>query len=243
MMEDDGEFALHLAVEAGKILIELRNSSGLNGKTLGEKGDFLANEFIISNLKKLRPNDGILSEEEKDNFIRLEKSRVWIIDPLDGTLEYSQGRNDFAVHIALAIDGKPKIGAVALPALQEVYTCFDSPILKPANNPLKIVVSRTRAPKEVAIIAEKMNAEIIPMGSAGFKAMAIIQGKADIYFHSGGQYEWDNCAPVAVALGAGLHASRIDGSQFVYNNKNTLVPDLLICRRSLAPEILSLLKA
>ena len=88
------------------------------------------------------------------------------------------------------------------------------------------------------IVAEALGAELVAMGSAGAKAMAVVLGHADIYAHSGGQYEWDSCAPVAVAKAAGLHVSRIDGSELRYNQPDPYLPDLLICRPELAAEVL-----
>jgi 3'(2'), 5'-bisphosphate nucleotidase len=165
---------------------------------------------------------------------------VWVIDPLDGTREYSEGRDDWAVHVALAVDGAPAVGAVALPALGVTLASDAPPPLRPMRDPPRMLVSRTRPAAEALAVAEAIGATLLPMGSAGAKAMAVVRGEAEIYLHSGGQYEWDNCAPAAVAIAAGLHVSRIDGSPLIYNCENTYLEDLLICRRELATEILSL---
>ncbi len=235
----DGELAAQLATEAGKMLLALRKNG--SGKALGDEGDRIANGFLCAAIHDARPNDALLSEEETDCTSRCSVSRVWIVDPLDGTREYSEGRDDWAVHVALAVNGIAVAGAVALPALG-LTLCSEKPhILPPANQPLKIVVSRTRPAAEAVALAEKLGAELLPMGSAGAKAMAVVRGEADIYLHTGGQYEWDNCAPVAVAQAAGLHCSRLDGSPMRYNNANPYLPDLLICRPELAAEILRLL--
>lgn len=236
----DAQLAAKLATDAGALLLELRNASELTGKQLGDAGDIAANELLITALRKLRPDDGLLSEESRDTVERLNKDRVWIIDPVDGTREYSEGREDWAVHVAVAVDGQAAAGAVALPAL-DLTLRSDLPIAFPvrASKP-RIVVSRTRPAKEAVAVAEIMDAELIPMGSAGAKAMAIVRGEADIYLHSGGQYEWDNCAPVAVAQTHGLHCSRIDGSAMIYNQKDTYLPDLLICHKEDADRILEL---
>ncbi len=232
----DDELAAHLATEAGKLLLVLQKTG--SGKAIGDEGDRIANGFLCAALRKARPDDALLSEEEVDSVARCSVSRVWIVDPLDGTREYSEGRNDWAVHVALAVDGIATIGAVALPALG-LTLCSEKPhILPPANQPLKIVVSRTRPAAEAVVLANKLGAELLPMGSAGAKAMAVVRGEADIYLHTGGQYEWDNCAPVAVAQAAGLHCSRLDGSPMRYNNSNPYLPDLLICRPELAAEVL-----
>jgi 3'(2'), 5'-bisphosphate nucleotidase len=190
--------------------------------------------------RKQRPDDGLLSEEEKDNPERLAKSRVWIIDPVDGTREYGEERSDWAVHVALAIDGEPVIGAVALPGLDVVLRTDQPQLLRAAPAIPRMVVSRTRPAKEALEVAEHIGAELIPMGSAGAKAMAIVRGEAEIYLHTGGQFEWDSCAPAAVALAHGLHVSRIDGSPMLYNQGDVYMPDLLICRPAYADLILAL---
>jgi 3'(2'), 5'-bisphosphate nucleotidase len=237
----DLELAAHIATVAGKLLLELQQSGLFSEKALGKAGDRVANGFIIEALKQQRPEDAILSEEEKDNAERLSAGRVWIVDPLDGTREYGEKRTDWAVHIALSINGKPEVGAVALPGLGVTLTSVPQPLPTVAHR-LRVLVSRTRPAKEAVAVAEALNAELVPMGSAGAKAMAVLRGEADIYLHTGGQYEWDNCAPAAVALAAGLHASRADGSPLIYNNADPYLPDLLICQKHLVPDILAALQ-
>ena len=236
----DLELAAHIATVSGKLLLELQDSGLFSGKSLGKAGDRVANAFIIEALKQQRPDDAILSEEEKDHGERLGASRVWIVDPLDGTREYGEMRTDWAVHIALAIDGKPDVGAVALPGLGLTLTSVPQP-LPPVPARLRVLVSRTRPAKEALAVAEALGAELVPMGSAGAKAMEVLLGGAEIYLHTGGQYEWDNCAPAAVAIAAGLHASRADGSPLVYNNANPYLPDLLICQKQLVPSVMDAL--
>jgi 3'(2'), 5'-bisphosphate nucleotidase len=241
MIMNDAELAAHLAEVAGKILIQVRASDVLSLKALGKAGDATANQFLIHALLEQRPDDGLLSEESKDTEERLSKSRVWIIDPVDGTREYGEGRTDWAVHVALAIDGVPVIGAVALPGLDLVLRT-DLPLAVPlAPEKLRMVVSRTRPAAEAVAVAEALDAELIPMGSAGAKAMAVVRGEADIYLHTGGQYEWDSCAPAAVAAACGLHISRVDGSPLIYNQADVYMPDLLICRKEHAERVLSLI--
>lgn len=235
---NDAELAAHLADVAGRLLIEVRESGVLSLKALGKAGDATANQFLCHALREQRPEDGLLSEEEKDNPARLEQSRVWIVDPVDGTREYGEARTDWAVHVALAIDGVATIGAVALPGLGAVLRTDRPGLVPPAPPVLRMVVSRTRPAREATEVAERLGAELVPMGSAGAKAMAIVRGEADIYLHSGGQYEWDSCAPAAVALAHGLHASRIDGSPLVYNQTDVYMPDLLICRKEHAERVL-----
>ena len=239
----DGDLAAHLAEVAGRILITVREAGVFggdpSGKALGKAGDATANQFLVHALMAQRGDDGLLSEESKDTDARLAKSRVWIVDPVDGTREYGEARSDWAVHVGLAVDGVATLGAVALPGAGQVLRSDQPRAVPPAPATLRMVVSRTRPAKEAVAVAEKIGAVLVPMGSAGAKAMAILLGEADIYLHSGGQYEWDSCAPVAVALGAGLHCSRIDGSPLVYNQANTYMPDLLICRQEHAEMVLA----
>ncbi len=239
---NDSELAAHLADVAGRLLLEVRASGLLSLKALGKAGDQTANQFLCHALREQRPDDGLLSEEEKDNAERLSKSRVWIIDPVDGTREYGEERTDWAVHVALAIDGVPTIGAVALPGLDLVLRTDQPQPLPPAAEKPRMLVSRTRPAAEAVAVAEKIGAELVPMGSAGAKAMAVVRGEAEIYLHTGGQYEWDSCAPAAVAAAYGLHISRVDGSPLVYNQADVYMPDLLICRPEWAEPVLGLVR-
>ena len=239
---NDAELAAHLAHTAGRLLLDVRASGVFDGKALGKAGDATANEFLCHAIRTARPDDGLLSEEEKDNTSRCSLSRVWIVDPVDGTREYGEQRSDWAVHVGLAIDGVAHTGAVALPGLDGgVGLRTDEPtaLPNPATKP-RFLVSRTRPAKEAVAVSEAMGGELVGMGSAGAKAMAVVRGEAEVYLHSGGQYEWDSCAPVAVAQAFGLHCSRIDGSPLRYNNEDTYLPDLLICRPELAEPVLKL---
>ncbi len=237
----DAELAARLAADAGRLLMDVRASGMFDGKALGKAGDATANQFLCHALRHLRPDDGLLSEEEKDNPARLGKSRVWIVDPVDGTREYGEERADWAVHVALAVDGIATTGAVALPGLEGgLVLRSDQPHPLPAmaTRP-RFLVSRTRPAHEAEAVAATLGGELVAMGSAGAKAMAVVLGQAEVYLHSGGQYEWDSCAPVAVALAHGLHCSRIDGSPLVYNRADTYMPDLLICRPEWAERVLA----
>jgi 3'(2'), 5'-bisphosphate nucleotidase len=238
--ESDIRLATRLANGAGEILLALQRNSGLRGKELGKAGDEQANAWLMRELRATRPDDAILSEEEKDSEDRTSFSRVWIIDPLDGTREYGEARTDWAVHVALSIDLRAAVGAVALPGLGLTLTSGNPAPLPPANTPPKMLVSRTRPAAEALAVAEAIGAELLPMGSAGAKAMAVVRGEADIYLHTGGQYQWDNCAPVAVAQAHGLHCSRADGSPIFYNQADTSLPDLLICRPEWTERVLAL---
>ncbi|NIJ19339.1 3'(2'), 5'-bisphosphate nucleotidase [Sphingomonas naasensis] len=230
----DAELAREVAAEAGALL--LRVQSECAG---GDRGDREANALILERLRAARPDDAILSEESADDLARLQSSRVWIVDPLDGTREFAERRDDWAVHVALAIDGHPAIGAVALPRLGLTLSSDAPPALPAPHAPPRLLVSRTRPSALCLDVADRIGAERVGMGSAGAKAMAVVRGEAEIYLHTGGQHQWDNCAPVAVALAAGLHASRIDGSPIVYNQRETSIPDLLICRPEWAERVLA----
>ena len=253
----DHELARDLAASAGRRLLDLRTEPSLSGDDLRKAGDRSAHEFLAGELARLRPADAVLSEEGKDDPARLAAPRVWIVDPLDGTREFGEaGRTDWAVHVALWERGDLTAGAVALPAQGLVLSTADyatrpaetapfpsrieaatETVALPAG--LRIVVSRSRPPAFVQRLAAGTAAQLLPMGSAGAKAAAIIRGDYDAYIHAGGQYEWDSAAPVAVARAAGLHASRIDGSALEYNQADVSVPDILISPAWLAPGLLS----
>ncbi len=236
---DDHELAARIAHDAGRLLLQLRETSE-DSATLRAAGDAQANVLILEALRAARPDDPILSEESADDPARLESSRVWIVDPLDGTREFGEpDRDDWAVHVALVVDGVAAIGAVALPARDLVLSTRPAPALPPtAPGPVRLVVSRTRPPAVTEKVQAALGAELVPMGSAGAKTMAVVLGDADVYAHAGGQYQWDSAAPVAVARAAGLHTSRLDGSPLVYNERDPSLPDLLVCRPELADRVI-----
>lgn len=237
----DDCLARDLAQEAGERLLKLR-ASGSTADDLRKAGDLGSQEFLAAELARYRPDDAILSEEAVDDPVRLTADRVWIIDPLDGTREFGEeGRVDWAVHVALWERGELTAGAVALPAQGTVLSTAEPPPGPPPvapGNALRLVVSRSRPPEFVQRLADDVGAELVPLGSAGAKAAAVITGAVDAYVHSGGQYEWDSAAPVAVARAAGLHTSRIDGSNLGYNSEQPWMPDILICPVPLAGRLL-----
>ena len=237
---DDAELAAQLAHTAGRIAREIRAAGLMEGRALGDAADRTANRFLCDALHRLRPDDGLLSEERRDTADRLNKDRVWIVDPVDGTREYGEARSDWAVHVALAIDGAPAVGAVALPDLELVLRSDrPTPLPDPVITP-RLVVSRSRPAPEAVAVAERIGGTLVEMGSAGAKAMAVVRGEAEIYLHSGGQHQWDNCAPAAVAHAHGLHCSRIDGAALIYNEADVSLPDLLICRPEYAERVLEI---
>jgi 3'(2'), 5'-bisphosphate nucleotidase len=261
----DAAFARWLANRAGQVLLQVRDEVGYaDGKALKTAGDRAAHDLLRAELARWRPADAVLSEEDDHARVawqdgepstvrpeRLGASRVWIVDPLDGTREFSEeGRTDWAVHVALwsAESSTPShlvAGAVAMPAQHRTLATDQPPAyppLPPDGRPIRIAASRTRPPAFVTALAEDIGAELVPMGSAGVKIAAVICGDADAYVHAGGQYEWDSAAPVAVALATGLHASRIDGSALKYNEADPKLPDLVVCRKDLAPRLLAALQ-
>jgi 3'(2'), 5'-bisphosphate nucleotidase len=251
MSTDDQTLARDLAAEAGRRLLDLRARGG-DPDLLRKAGDRLSHEFLTEALAAGRPGDVVLSEEGADHPARLTASRVWIVDPLDGTREFGEpGRTDWAVHVALwqrtgpAGTGELTAGAVALPAQGQVLSTAAPAGLRPGPGTaarVRIVVSRTRAPRLVQDISDLIRAELVPMGSAGAKVAAVVCGQADAYVHAGGFYEWDTAAPVAVARAAGYHASCIDGSPLAYNQVNLKMPDILVCRPALAGALLQAIR-
>ena len=244
----DAELAAELAEDAGKLLLEVRDEvSFYDRRALGAAGDKRANALILDRLRDERPGDGILSEEAHDDLSRLRRERVWIVDPLDGTREFSTpGRDDWAVHVALWQHGREITdAAVALPAVGELYrsdTVSAAPVFGPADRPIRVAVSATRPPSLVYWISEIVAIEPVPIGSAGAKAMAVVRGDVDAYLHAGGQWEWDSAAPAGVVRAAGLHASRLDGSPLHYNEPEPYLPDLLMCRTELAAALLETIR-
>ena len=236
----DHQLAAELAARSAELLRALRASGIDDPDVLRKQGDRRSHELLVAELAERRPADAVLSEEGTDSARRLGSRRVWIVDPLDGTREFGEpDRHDWAVHVALVIDGFPVAGAVALPALNEVWSTGGAstpgqppvtavPQASPRTGPPRLAVSRTRPGPSSALVQQAFGAEPVPLGSAGFKALAVVRGAAEIYAHSGGQYEWDSAAPVAVALAHGLHASRLDGAPLTYNNPDPYLPDLLI---------------
>ncbi|MEZ5236330.1 MAG: 3'(2'),5'-bisphosphate nucleotidase CysQ [Acidimicrobiia bacterium] len=243
---DDHALSRQIADEAGRALLALRQQllrDGTSRWDLEAQGDSIAHHLIARRLAESRPGDHVLSEEGADDKARLHAERVWIVDPLDGTNEYgTPPRPDWAVHVALVQDNRAVAGAVALPAMG-VTLATDEPTGVPEREegPIRVIASRWHPSAAAQVVARELNGQLLGLGSAGAKAMAVVMGHADVYAHSGGQYEWDNCAPVVVAEAAGFHVSRIDGSELRYNNPSVYLPDFLICRPELAEQCLEAL--
>jgi len=245
--ETDAELAARLAVEAGHLLVAIRQeltSDGASPWQVMDTGDLASHQFIAAALADARPDDAVLSEEGLEDPRRFEGDRVWIVDPLDGTSEFGErGRHDWAVHIALWESDRFGAGAVSIPALDLVF-CTEPAQVVPRTDRTRprLVTPRSRNPYVAVIVANALDADAVRLGSAGAKAMAVVSGEADIYVHDGGMYQWDSAAPAAVALAAGLHVSRIDGSPMVFNDRDAWLPDLLICRPEFAEPVLEALR-
>ncbi len=239
-MSDD-DLAAALATRAGRLLLEVRSEfADASVEDRKAAGDQRSHDFLMAALAVERPDDAVLSEEGADDPIRLRSSRVWIVDPLDGTREFSElDRDDWAVHVALWQDGELVAGAVALPAQGVTLATPTVPAPPAAPDRPRIVVSRSRPPPIAVQVLERLDGTRVEMGSAGAKVAAVVQGRADVYVHAGGQYEWDSAAPVAVARAAGLHTSRIDGSPLQYNRSNPYLEDLIVCRPEYAEAVLA----
>ena len=242
---DDHTLASRLAESAGELLVAHRTDLVSRGTThwqLCDSGDMLGHNFLMDALRATRPDDIVLSEEGADDRRRLAADRVWIVDPLDGTNEYGDGRADWAVHVALWERGSLVAGAVSLPTVQRVFCTSPAPELSPhPGGKWRLVTSRNRAPYAAVIVANKLDCDAYRLGSAGAKAMSIVMNEADIYIHDGGMYQWDSAAPAVVAAAAGLHTSRIDGSPLVYNGPDAWLPDFIVCRPEVADDVLDAL--
>ena len=230
--------AAALAQMAGRALMELR-AAPPDLRDIGAAGDRLAHHLLVAELNRLYPDDDVRSEEGLEHVAG--EGRLWIVDPLDGTREFRQReRSDWAVHVALAIGGEAAVGAVALPALDLVLSTADPSVVPPATpgEAPRVVVSRSRPPDVAYDVTEALGGVMMPMGSAGAKIAAVVLGAADVYVHAGGQYEWDSCAPVAVAMASGLHASRLNGDPLRYGDPDAWLPDLTVCRPEYAAAVL-----
>lgn len=241
----DHDLAARLATEAGTLLLSVREEfADADAKDRKDAGDKRAHDFLTAALATERPDDVVLSEEGADDPARLSADRVWIVDPLDGTREFSElGRDDWAVHVALWENGELVAGAVALPAQGQTLATPTVAAPQAVDGPPRVIVSRTRPPAIALAVRDALDGTLVEMGSAGAKVSAVVQGRADVYVHAGGQYEWDSAAPVAVARAAGLFTSRIDGSALAYNQKDLSLPDLIVCRPELAEAVLAVTRA
>lgn len=241
--ETDAALATRLAIETGRVLVDLRErlfADGASSWEIKDAGDAAAQRFIAGELARHRPDDAVLSEEGREDPRRFDGDRVWIIDPLDGTREFAEhGRFDWAVHVALWTDDGFGAGAVSLPALNAIFATDPAPSIPPVERERpRLITSRSRAPYSAVLVAEGLGCDAVRLGSAGAKAMSVVMGEADIYVHDGGMYQWDSAAPAAVALSGGFHVTRLDGSPLVYNERDPWLPDFIVCRPELGERVL-----
>lgn len=246
--ETDAELATRLATEAGQLLVQLRHELVQHGAPswqVMDTGDIESHRFLVGALRQARPDDAVMSEEGLEDPRRFATDHCWIVDPLDGTNEYGErGRSDWAVHVALWSHGRLAAGAVSLPALGLTFATDPAPVLPQVHRDRpRLITSRNRNPYSAVVVANALDCDAVRLGSAGAKAMAVVVGEADIYVHDGGMYQWDSAAPAAVALAAGLHVSRLDGSPIVYNGRDPWLPDFVVCRREYAQPVLDALRA
>jgi 3'(2'), 5'-bisphosphate nucleotidase len=237
---------VRLATEAGRLLVEARErlfAAGASTWDVKDAGDALAQQFLAEQFATHRPEDAVLSEEGREDPRRFDNDRVWIVDPLDGTREYSEpGRVDWAVHIALWTEDRFGAAAVSLPAIDRTFSTAESTPIPPfTRDRPRLVTSRTREPYAAVLVAEGLGCEAVRLGSAGAKAMSVVMGETDIYVHDGGMYQWDSAAPAGVALASGLHVSRLDGSPIRYNERDPWLPDFIVCRPEFAEPVLKAL--
>jgi 3'(2'), 5'-bisphosphate nucleotidase len=216
-------------------------------------GDQAADGFLQGILAGRYPDDGVLSEETAGDGRRLSKSRVWMVDPLDGTKEFGERRADWAVHVGLALDGAPLLGAVALPATGEVlYGSPEGVGLEGGTRELVrgdsaqaarpvLAVSRSHTPEWVSKLAGALGGEMRPFGSVGYKVSRLVFGEADLYVHQKGLKEWDTCAPEAVAGALGWSVTTLSGAEHRYNRANPRNEQILVCRPSFLPRLLDTL--
>lgn len=251
--------AIAAAAAAGRRLMALRDSGRWTDQAvLGDVADQAADGYLQGFLRGRHPDDALLSEETKDAPDRLQQRVVWIVDPLDGTKEYRSGRQDWAVHVGLAIDGEPTLGAVALPAIGAVMAAVCRPGQQRLEvsggralaadtrraGPLRLAVSRSHTPEWIQRFAGELGqTEFVPSGSVGFKVSLLLFGDADIYVHKPGLKEWDTCAPEAVARAAGWSVCRIDGSAQRYNQRDARNDEIVVCRPHLRDRVLAALAA
>ncbi len=253
----DLAFAVAAAREAGQRVLSLRDSGRWQGDVLADIGDQAADGLLQGLIRGRYPEDGLLSEETADSPERLDRRRCWIVDPLDGTREFSQGRDDWAVHVALAVDGRCALGAVALPSLGRVLWGVaeggagragiegaGSTTLLAASDPgpaaPRVVVSRSHTPPWVASFCDGLGAAApTPLGSAGYKTALILQGEADVYVHKVGLKEWDTCAPETVARALGWTVCRLRGEEHRYNSRDPKNHEFVVCRPAWRDRVLA----
>lgn len=242
------------------MLASLRVSTK-HGERLAEVADSEARSVLLDRLAIARPDDFVMTEENPSDLTRLDADRVWIVDPLDGSAQYSlEGRPDWAVHVALWSrddegDGDITSCAIAMPAYGRVLTGRGAttyqpqstipgdrpdPLVSPrTGDAMRVIVSDKEPPDFTDALTETFGAERLEIGSAGAKTASVLEDETDLYVHSKGMEQWNTAAAVGVARQRGFHASRIDGSPLVYNQADPELSDILVCREEIADDVLA----
>jgi len=230
-----------IARRAGAILLSYyRSDANVDWKAPGDPvtaADRDASEYIVGELRILFPDDAILSEEEPDDPKRLSSTRVWMIDPMDGTREFIAHREDFSVMIGLIIKGQPKLGVVYQPVKDKLYSAAESlgavledqsgtrnlqVSLEDTASKLTMARSRSHRSSRVDRIAETLRiGQSIAMGSVGLKVGLICEGQAHLYVHLGNMTQiWDTCAPDAILREAGGRMTDVYGNPLRYVDRD-----------------------
>jgi len=210
------------------------------------QADMIANDLIVTGLKREFPDDGILAEESVDTKRRLEKSRVWMVDPLDGTNGFIDGNGDFAVQIGLAENGMCALGVVYQPLTGVLYravrgggTWIERPQFEPEQarvsdkknlSEMRLAASRShRSPRMNKVVTRFGFKDEVQRGSVGIKIGLLVEQQCDVYIHlSSRTKQWDTCAPEVILTEAGGRITDLFGYPLNYNvpdvqNRNGLV--------------------
>jgi len=236
-MSDELEEIKRIARDAGAILLRhYHEPSTVHWKSPGDPvtaADREASDLIISELRRLFPDDGILSEEAPDEATRFGHDRVWLIDPMDGTREFIEHRDEFAVMIGRLTDGVPSLGAVYQPTSDKLYYAEtgSGAFLEQAGNRkqlnvskeavaanMTLAVSRSHKSSRIEKIRETLRIpHSVQSGSVGLKVGLILEQRAHLYIHPGNYTQiWDTCAPDAIIYEAGGMMTDIYGERLQY---------------------------
>lgn len=236
---NDHRIAANLALRAGQALLEYREAEldkpFYDQWDVRDGGDRLAHELLVDELAGLCPHDIVMSEEGRDNPARLEADRTWIVDPLDGTYDFPFADSiEWAVHVALVEDGLPTAAAVSVPGFDQVFATDSGPCAARGERDAPLVVSGRSNGYFGAEVARALDGGLTACGSSGVKAMLVVAGQVDVYVHGSGLYEWDVCAPAAVAEAAGLVVTDIHGDEIRYNKPDPVVGGFVVSRPEFA---------
>jgi 3'(2'), 5'-bisphosphate nucleotidase len=245
--------ALELAREAGAAILEvyegpleIEQKTGAGDREPVTKADRIANEIIVQRLSREFPEDGILAEESVDTERRLGKSRVWMVDPLDGTTGFIEGNGDFAVQIGLAEAGECVLGVVYQPLTGVLYRAVrgggawvERPEMEAERarvsghvdlTTMRLAASRShRSPRMDRVVQKFGVKQEVRRGSVGIKVGLIVEQQCDLYVHlSPRTKQWDTCAPEIILQEAGGRLTDLFGNPLRYNspevqNRNGIV--------------------